>query len=118
MSRSWYARRSRSSRPQVTMQRLVILAPNWLGDAVMALPAIADVRRALPAAHLTIAARAVVAPLFALVPEVNETIELSGGASLRRLAAWGSISAELSGRGFDAALLLPNSIHAALVASR
>jgi ADP-heptose:LPS heptosyltransferase len=27
------------------MKRLVILAPNWLGDAVMALPAIADVRR-------------------------------------------------------------------------
>ena len=30
------------------MERLVILAPNWLGDAVMALPAIADVRRAAP----------------------------------------------------------------------
>ena len=31
-----------------TCNRLVILAPNWLGDAVMALPAIADVRRASP----------------------------------------------------------------------
>ncbi|HMF94996.1 MAG TPA: lipopolysaccharide heptosyltransferase II [Vicinamibacterales bacterium] len=100
------------------MQRLVILAPNWLGDAVMALPAIADVRRALPAAHLTIAARGAVAPLFQLVPEVNETIVLGGGASLRRVATWGSLGAELSGCGFDAALLLPNSMHAALVASR
>ena len=30
------------------MTHLLILAPNWLGDAVMALPAIADVRRAAP----------------------------------------------------------------------
>ena len=35
------------------MKRLVILAPNWLGDAVMALPAIADVRRASPGASAT-----------------------------------------------------------------
>ena len=45
------------------MNRLVILAPNWLGDAVMALPAIADVRRASKSASITIAARASVAPI-------------------------------------------------------
>ena len=39
------------------MSRFVVFAPNWLGDAVMALPAIADLRRALPDASLTIAAR-------------------------------------------------------------
>src|SRR5436190_1191522 len=39
------------------MKRLVILAPNWLGDAVMALPAIDDVRRAAPDTHITVAAR-------------------------------------------------------------
>jgi lipopolysaccharide heptosyltransferase II len=100
------------------MQRLVILAPNWLGDAVMALPAIADVRRGLSAAHITIAARAAVAPLFQLVPDVNETIVLSGRASMSRIDTWASIGDELSGRGFDAALLLPNSMHAALLASR
>src|SRR5256885_5857913 len=100
------------------MQRLVILAPNWLGDAVMALPAIADIRRSLPAVHITAAARAAVAPLFHLVPDVNDTIVLSGGASLRRAGSWRAIGAELNGRGFDTALLLPNSVHAALVASR
>ena len=30
------------------VDRLLVVAPNWLGDAVMALPAIADVRRASP----------------------------------------------------------------------
>src|SRR6266581_8651575 len=63
------------------MDRLVILAPNWLGDAVMALPAIADVRRAAPAATIAVAARPVIAPLFRLVPGVNETIVLGARLS-------------------------------------
>jgi heptosyltransferase-2 len=86
--------------PCHTIRRLVIIAPNWLGDAVMALPAIADVRRALPEATVTVAARAAVAPLFEMVAEVDV---LDAGASLRR-------------QRFDAALLLPNSFHAALIA--
>ena len=100
------------------MQRLVILAPNWLGDAVMALPAIADVRAGLAAAHITVAARATVAPLFQLVADVDDTIVLGRGASLARVASWAEMGAELRGHGFEAALLFPNSIHAALVAHR
>ena len=100
------------------MKRLVILAPNWLGDAVMALPAIADVRREAPGAEISIAARAPIAALFHLVPGVRETIVLARPASIGRVASWTSIGAELSGRGFDAALLLPNSIHSALIAYR
>jgi heptosyltransferase-2 len=100
------------------MQRLVILAPNWLGDAVMALPAIADVRRGLATAHITVAARAAVAPLFQLVPDVNDTIVLGRGASLARVGSWADMGVEMRGRGFEAALLFPNSIHAALLAHR
>jgi len=100
------------------MQRLVILAPNWLGDAVMALPAIADIRRSLATAHIAVAARAAVAPLFQLVPDVDEAIVLGRGASLGRVGSWATMGAELRGRGFEAALLFPNSIHAALVAER
>lgn len=88
--------------PCHTVRRLVIIAPNWLGDAVMALPAIADVRRALPGASVTVAARASVAPLFEMVADVDV---LDAGASL-------------IGQWFDAALLLPNSFHAALMARR
>ena len=82
--------------------RVVILAPNWLGDAVMALPAIADVRRALPAAAIGVAARASVMPLFALVPDVDEVLRIE----------------DLRGHTFDTALLLPNSFHSALLAYR
>jgi heptosyltransferase-2 len=100
------------------MKRLVILSPNWLGDAVMALPAIADVRRAAPGASITVAARAAIAPLFRLVPEVDDTILLSKPAAMHDVARWRGLGAELANGGFDAALLLPNSMHAALLASR
>lgn len=100
------------------MNRLVILAPNWLGDAVMALPAIADVRRAVPDAHITIAARPAIAPLFDLVPGVNATIVLERRASVGRVSTWTGLGTELADHGFDTALVLPNSMHAALLASR
>jgi heptosyltransferase-2 len=97
------------------MHHLVILAPNWLGDAVMALPAIADVRRQLPGASVAVAARPQVAPLFRMVPGVNEVIALGGRRSVR---GWRDAGAELRDRGFDAALLLPNSFQSAFAARR
>ena len=89
------------------MNRLVILAPNWLGDAVMALPAIGDVRRAAPAASITVAARASIAPLFAMAPDVDETLTFADGEA-----------ETLEAQRFDTALLLPNSTRAAIVARR
>jgi len=100
------------------MNRLVILAPNWLGDAVMALPAIADVRRASPDASITIAARSAIAPLFGLVPGIDDTIVLPRRVTLREVQRWRAVGDELAGQRFDTALLLPNSIHAALAAFR
>lgn len=98
----------------------MVLAPNWLGDAVMALPAIADLRRALPQASIAVGARPAIAPLFRLVPAVNETIVLDSGrpGGLRYGLGWRSLGVELADRQFEAALLLPNSMHAALAANR
>src|SRR2546422_5499845 len=87
-----------------SMNRLVILAPNWLGDAVMALPAIADVRREWPRADITVAARPAVAPLFRIVPGINDVNDV--------------VDVDHLDDGFDAALLLPNSFRSALLARR
>ncbi|MQA30737.1 MAG: lipopolysaccharide heptosyltransferase II [Luteitalea sp.] len=89
--------------------RLVVFAPNWLGDAVMSLPALADLRRAAPDAQIDVAARAAVAPLFTLVPGIQETITIQDrGEAVRRLRE----------RRYDAALLLPNSFNAAFIARK
>ena len=96
-----------------TVTRFVVFAPNWLGDAVMALPAIADVRRAAPDASLTIIARPAIAPLFGMVPGIDDVVELKRGRTPFSL---------LEEKGvrplFDTGILLPNSFHAALTAWR
>ena len=46
------------------ISRLVVRAPNWLGDAVLVLPAMAALRRHFASAHLTVAAPSSVAALF------------------------------------------------------
>jgi heptosyltransferase II len=91
------------------VNRLVILAPNWLGDAVMALPAIADVRREAPRAEITVAARPSIAPLFDMVPDVDRVVVLDARLPIRKLGR------QLAQNRFELALLLPNSIRAALV---
>ena len=89
-------------------ERIVIVAPNWLGDAVMALPAIADVRRHYPEAHLSIAARPAVTPLFTMVKGVDGLVTLPGRWTLQAPA--------LQAGGFGTAMLLPNSFAAAMLA--
>jgi heptosyltransferase II len=90
--------------------RLVVRMPNWLGDAVMALPAVAAIRRAFPGATLSIAAPAGLAPIFhertAAAP--NEVVPFD---------ARGEVAALAAGR-FDAILLLPNSVGSAWTARR
>ena len=68
------------------VERLLVVSPTWLGDAVMALPAIADLRRRFPAARLIMAARRAIAGLFTMTPVVDEVIvmEWSGRIWARR----------------------------------
>lgn len=89
--------------------RLLIFAPNWLGDAVMALPAIADLRHHLPDATIQIAARPAIAPLFEMVLAINGVVTLE--KTERQ-------SDQLRRAQYDAALLLPNSFNAARIAWR
>lgn len=96
----------------------MVVAPNWLGDAVMALPALADLRRHNGGAHLTIAARPAVAPLFTMVPGVDDIVSLPGGGGLRALTGWRADAHVLAAGSFETAVLLPNSFATALVASR
>ena len=98
--------------------RVLVIAPNWLGDAVMALPAVADVRRKFPAARLTVAARRSVAPLFQMVPGVDDVITLGWGGQPLRRAAFGADVARLSAERSDVAIVLPNSFGTAWLVSR
>jgi heptosyltransferase-2 len=98
---------------QSASKRVIVFAPNWLGDAVMALPAIDDVRRHAAGASISVAARPSIAPLFALVPGIRDVVVVD-----RRGAGWREGVQRLREGSFDAALLLPNSLQSALTAWR
>ncbi len=86
--------------------KIVVRAPNWVGDVVLSLPAVRDLRRNFPQARIEVLARAWVAELYHAVAEVD-AVRISAGFRADRAALRGS---------FDAAVLLPNSFGTALVA--
>ena len=90
--------------------RIIIRAPNWLGDAVMALPAMAAVRRTFPRSTLAVAAPSGVAPMF-------EELTSVGQDELLTVEPRSETSAVRAGR-FDLAILLPNSFRSAWVVRR
>jgi len=92
---------------------VVILAPNWLGDCVMALPAIADLRRAFPSAALAVAARRSVADVFTLAPFVDRTIPLEWNGRWWQRGTMRTDAERLRALGPSLAILLPNSFAAA-----
>jgi heptosyltransferase II len=93
--------------------RVVVLSPNWLGDAVMALPAVADLRRRFPGAHLAVAARGSVAPMFELAPGVDAVLTLKWKGRVLDRAGLHADASALRDGGFHAAVLLPNSMASA-----
>jgi heptosyltransferase-2 len=99
-------------------RRIVVAAPNWLGDAVMGLPALRAVRASAPDSYLAVAARPSVAALYGMVPEVDAVVPLAPRASLWRVSAWQPDVARLAAERFDLAVLLPNSFLSAWIASR
>ncbi len=62
----------------------MIRSTNWLGDAVMSLPAIRAVREAFPGAHLTVLARASVADLYARESAVDTVMLCAAGRRSNR----------------------------------
>lgn len=84
-------------------RRIVVRAPNWLGDAVMALPAMAAVRDHFADAHLTVAAVPAVAAVFREETDVRPDAVIDLPVESR------GITALLEGEAFDVGVLLPNS---------
>ena len=97
---------------------LLIVAPNWLGDAVMALPAMRDLRSLAPAARLVVAVRRPLADLFSLVPGVDHVIPLDWRGRLFDDARCRADARAVAATGADAAVLFPNSFASAWLVRR
>lgn len=99
----------------VKTDSIVVRAPNWVGDAAMATPFFASLRKTFPESTITCLCRPLVADIFRFSPQINQIIELdeSGGRS-----GWKAIrvnARRLRRERFDLAISLPNSLSAALI---
>ena len=94
------------------MTRSLIVAPQWIGDAVMAEPLLAALARR--GETLTVAALPWVAPAFRAMPQVGEIVELPFAHGRLDWRERRRVGAALRGR-FEIAYVLPNSIKSALV---
>jgi heptosyltransferase-2 len=94
--------------------RVVIKAVNWLGDLVMSLPAMRAVRRAFPSAHLAVLVKKELSGFFDGANWLDELIPYSLGSGLGALGARARIIGQLRSRGFDLAVVMPNSFDSAL----
>lgn len=94
------------------MTHTLVIAPQWIGDAVMSEPLLA--RLAARGERIAVAALPWVAPVYRAMPQVAEVIELPfAHGRFDGVARW-QIAARIRGR-FDTAYVLPNSIKAALL---
>jgi heptosyltransferase II len=97
------------------LPRTLVVAPSWIGDVLMAQPLLARLHEKTPGLQLDVLAPEWVAPVARRMPEVHEVIAVPfrhGGLQLR--SRWNAGRA-LRGRGYERAIVLPNTWKSALV---
>ncbi len=95
--------------------KILVRSTNWIGDAIMTTPAIHALKRRFPEAAIHILARPWVLPVFSASPDVDTLIEYTVTRGLEGVKQRLKLARILGRAGYDAAVLLPNSMDSALV---
>lgn len=98
--------------------RILIRATNWVGDAIMALPALRVVRAKFPDAHIAILARPYVADIYRGQGVCDELIPYDPRGAEKGFGGRERLAERLRAGKFDVALLLQNAFDAAWLAWR
>jgi len=98
--------------------KIMVRATNWVGDAIMALPALRSIRKHFLEAHISIVARPYVADIYREQQVSDELIPYDPKAEHRGWSGRQTLVAELRARKFDLAILLQNAFDAAWLAWR
>jgi heptosyltransferase-2 len=96
------------------IERVVVRGANWVGDAVMTVPALRELRRVFPRAHVTLATRPWAKDIFDGADFINDLLIIDDKA--RGVRSFVQQARQWRARRFDLAVLFPNSIESALVA--
>jgi heptosyltransferase-2 len=94
--------------------RTLVVAPSWIGDAVLSHPLLVRLRQADPQGSIDVLAPPWVMPVYARMPEVARTIANPFGHGDLRLGERRAFAKQLD--PYDRAVVLPNSFKSALIA--
>ena len=98
------------------VQRILVRSTNWVGDAVMSIPALEALRARFPRAEIVLLSKPWVSELFWHHPAVNRQIIYKPKSEHRGPLGFAKLVRELRAEKFDAALLLQNAFQAAWMA--
>ena len=94
-------------------RRILVRATNWVGDAVMSLPAMEALRGRFPDAHIAILARPSVADIYLREPFADEVIPYRARRGWRGVGEQHDMARQLGRANFDCAILFQNAFEAA-----
>lgn len=97
------------------MARILVVAPSWIGDAVLSQPLLARLHEQPIAPEITVLAPKWVMPVYTRMPEVERVIENPFGHGAIQLVARRELGKRLGREGFERAFVLPNSFKSALI---
>jgi len=97
------------------MPRILIVAPSWIGDTLLAQPLLRRLHEKLGSVSIDALAPPWCGPLLARMPEIEEVIESPFAHGELKLRARWRLGRELAKRNYDHAIVLPNSFKSALI---
>jgi heptosyltransferase-2 len=97
------------------VKNILVVAPAWLGDMVMAHSMLQVVKQHYPRARLTILAPQATLQITELMPEINERILMPDQHGQFNLKTRFKLACQLRAKKFDLAYVLPNTWKSALI---
>ncbi len=104
------------SLPLKGIKKVLVRGANWIGDAVMTLPALQALRRAFSEGHITVLAKPWVADVYRLSHLADEVFIYEDPGPHEGIGGLMKLCAHLQEEGFEAAILFQNAMEAAIIA--
>jgi heptosyltransferase-2 len=111
-----YSDRASRLTPHRPVRRLLVRGPNWIGDAVMSEPALAELRRLFPKTEISLLVKPHIAALFGGHPAVDRLVVYEDRTRHAGIIGKWVLASSLRRVGFDLAILFQNAFEAALLA--